>query len=356
MSQVKIVYAEGPGITDPELLRNGILAKMQLLKSDNTAQEALFKNYVLKSAKFFGVGSVFFVLWVEPSRGDDVTVDYEESSGGGSSGRIVMSKIRRFVVVRNNESYCTAMPIVSYGARGVGRQGIVKSDHGIVYTGKQPPWALPTEAPVRGLGGNMELGMRPVAIRVVADDPSEKLESTMRLDYGTIYTIQHNVKVKRFGKVHDNSMKALLAQFSAVWKTKTDGLSIASPPETSSGEEEPTRRRDSAHARSSDGGKGYAAHGEPSASSQRPGEGISERNGSPGQGQVQAQARAYIKHMVSQGYTLEQAKRAAVARQRQQQAEQSGKGHRDDNSDDEEDDEESENDEDDDDDDDDNDE
>ena len=346
MSQVKIVFAEGPGITDPGLLRSGIRAKMQLLESGNTAQEALFRNYVLKPTEFFVAGRVFFVLWVDSSTESDVTADYSERSGSGSSGRNVMSKIRLFVVVRNNESYCTAMRIVSYGARGVAKQGVVKSDHSIVYTGKQPPRALPTEAPERGV-----LGMRPVAIRVVADDPSDRLESTMRLDYGTIYTIQHNVNVKPFGQVHDSSMKALLAQFSAVWKTKTDGLSIASPPDASSGEEEPTRRRDSAHARSSGGGKGYAAHGEPSASSQRPGEGISERNGS--QGQAQAQARAYIKHLVSQGYTQEQAMRAAVARQRQQQAEQSGKGPRNDNSDDEEDDEESEHDEDDDDDDDD---
>lgn len=52
--------------------------------------------------------------------------------------------------------------------------------------------------------------MRPQAIRVEMDDLTDKLDSLSRLDYGKVYTIQHNIKVKSFVKVNAKSTNALV--------------------------------------------------------------------------------------------------------------------------------------------------
>lgn len=223
-SQVHTLYQTGPAyqITDPGLLQDGRgrSAYRLLLRTESEGDtEQLFSTFRIRSdpRRFFKVGRVFMLLWVEPAgeQGTRVTDGISTRRPGTTRGRYgeeVFSKVRRFVVIRESHNYCSALPITTYGERGVGKPHVKKSEHAIIHTGRTAPDPLPSEEPSRG-----EEGMRPDAIRVEPDDREDKLDPRSRLDFGKVHTIQHNIKVKSYGKVHDRSLQALTDQFNNCW-------------------------------------------------------------------------------------------------------------------------------------------
>ena len=78
-----------------------------------------------------------------------------------------------------------------------------KSDHCIIYTSTRPPDLLPGEEPHLG-----ELGLRS-PIRVSPVNIGDRLAETSRLNYGKLYTVEHNVKVSEFGSVHPDYLPIL---------------------------------------------------------------------------------------------------------------------------------------------------
>ncbi|KAK3712227.1 hypothetical protein LTR37_009089 [Vermiconidia calcicola] len=178
----------------------------------------------VKPRKFFVEGKVFLTLWAEPAgtSASGAASAYTKITGSGiSTGRFgehVYSKIRRFVVVREGDRSCTAIPIVTYSGQGVAKQSLKKDEHTVVYTGKKVPSPTPQEMPKRG-----EAGMLPQAVRVDPDDLAEKLDDMSRIHFAKVYTIEHNVKVKSFGRVNRNSMQPLLYQFRTVWERTAKG-------------------------------------------------------------------------------------------------------------------------------------
>lgn len=187
-----------------------------------------------------GALQVFLTLWAEPagegnsSAGSTFTANTSGISTG-TYGERVFSKIRRFIVVREGSDSCTALyvhlrktnraqsncyrPIKTYGGVGVAKKNVRKSDHAIIYTGKEPPPPRPDEAPARG-----EYGLLPQAVRVDGDDPAQKLDVMSRVDFGKVYTIEHNVKVRSMGKVNRAYEQPLLYQLQRVWAS-TMGVS-----------------------------------------------------------------------------------------------------------------------------------
>ena len=217
-SKVRTTFQTAPvnAITDPALLKQGKHAYRRLLSSDNEGFERLFESFHKRDQprKFFTVGRVFLILWVEPAGESNTVVTDVEEGTNSRSGEGVFAKVRRFVVIREGDAYCSALPITTYGHRGVGKPGVTKSEHSIIYTTKSPPDPLPAELPTRG-----EIGMLPHAIRIDADDSHDQLGSLSRLDYSRVHTIQHNIQVKGFGKVNPKSMSALMSQCNSVWSS-----------------------------------------------------------------------------------------------------------------------------------------
>jgi len=102
--------------------------------------------------------------------------------------------------------------INSYGGYGVAKPGIKKSDHGILSSGKHIALPLPSEKPRRH-----EASMRPKAVLIDIDDPTNKLHPISRINYSKVYTVEHNTKVRGIGMTQRSSMQALIFQFRAVW-------------------------------------------------------------------------------------------------------------------------------------------
>lgn len=183
---------------------------------------SLFPEFKSQKSRFFKKGRVFLVLWSEPAGagGNDGTV---YTAGGGTTvweegvtlnqfQERVFSKVRRFVVIREGRDYCNALPISTYGGRGVAKFGVVKSEHCIIFTGKTPPNPTAQERQQRD-----EEGMRPVPIRVDPDTPVNTLDVMSRLNLVSIMTVQHNIKVKPFGTINERSVDALMMQHDNAW-------------------------------------------------------------------------------------------------------------------------------------------
>ena len=149
------------------------------------------------------------VLWAEPGRETSNITNLE--SMPSLYGEPIFQKTRRFVVVRDCSNYCTALPITTYGGQGVAKRGVNKSEHCVVYTGKTAPQVHSSEAPQRG-----EEGLQAESIRVVTDSRIDALDPMSRLDLGKPYTIEHNVKVKPLGMVHEKSIDAMTILFLSV--------------------------------------------------------------------------------------------------------------------------------------------
>nr|POF06904.1 hypothetical protein CFP56_31528 [Quercus suber] len=227
-NQVQAIYANATDnqsslITDPGLHGTGVRAHRALYGASSGREgdsERLFSDYKIRPHKFFSVGRVFIILWVEPAADATLITNSREKSdrppdpglATGRHGEAIYSKVRRFVVIRAGDYFCSALPISTYGKQGVGKNRVRKSDHGIIHTGSVAPEPLGAESPLQE-----EVGMRPRAIRVVPDRHVDQLDPMSRIDYAKVYTIQHNLKVKPFGEVHPGSKEALKTQFRNVW-------------------------------------------------------------------------------------------------------------------------------------------
>ncbi|KAK5719519.1 hypothetical protein LTR15_008043 [Elasticomyces elasticus] len=227
----KVGVGPAQAITDPTLYNEGRRAKGALYGTEGD-QEQLFSTFRIRRHNFYIRGRVFRVLWAEPAGEGSADIesfvqndqDVPNDNSGftrGRHGQSVYSKARRFVVIREGDYYCSVLPITSYGKQGVGKQGVKKSEHSIIYSHKPVPQPLPSERPERG-----EAGMRIHAIQVTPDVATEKLDPLLRLDYGKVYTVHHNVKVESYGVVHPNSMDFLLSQWEEVF---LDSMRAAHP-------------------------------------------------------------------------------------------------------------------------------
>lgn len=101
-------------------------------------------------------------------------------------------------------------PIVTYKGKGV-KKDVAKDEHAIVYTTRDAPNPSPDERPKRG-----EKPMR-TAIRVQTDERGDKLAEMSRIDYGRVYTVEHNIKAMAFGWIHEDSRRAFHFDFLNVF-------------------------------------------------------------------------------------------------------------------------------------------
>ncbi|KAF2681468.1 hypothetical protein K458DRAFT_457051 [Lentithecium fluviatile CBS 122367] len=207
-----------PGEDDlPSGLRNkGTRPRMKILGTSGD-HETLDPRFRVRypGNEFFRIGVVFMMLWPElvGSGVDNMTaVTIADSRFPGER---VFCKIRWFIVVREGHNCCTCLSIQTYQGRGVTGTK-VKSHHAIMYTGATPPLPLPGEYP-----SHPDEAPMGEPIRVIADDESGrgdiKMDPRSRVNLAKVYTVEHNVKVQKFGYVDPSDEWKLISQFMRNW-------------------------------------------------------------------------------------------------------------------------------------------
>ncbi|KAL2064681.1 hypothetical protein VTL71DRAFT_3819 [Oculimacula yallundae] len=192
--------------TDPSLEHaSPVIPNNRLIRGTDGETEKLDLSYAKRSGdykKFFRPGRVFSTLWTEP---------YETSNDNDSLfntvvtykvkyGQRVYSKIRRFVVVELDETRrsCTCLPIISYGGKGYRKRGINLDNHGLIYNSQAPPPRVK--------------GITKEPLRIISSEGVEHLNNSTLINYGRVYTVETNVKVKDVGNLTLES-KALLQTY-----------------------------------------------------------------------------------------------------------------------------------------------
>ncbi|KAI9766177.1 MAG: hypothetical protein M1840_006744 [Geoglossum simile] len=148
---------------------------------------------------YFTPGKVFHVLWTEPAGRPGSGTEYTRVQ----FGELAYSNIRRFVVVKTAYNACWCLPIHSYRQQAATKHHLKAEDHAVIYTDGYPK-TLPGET----------LSKRP--LRVLPDSPELKLDPTSRINFGKIYTVEHNIKVKRLGEIAEEHMHLLKSYWAEV--------------------------------------------------------------------------------------------------------------------------------------------
>jgi hypothetical protein len=140
--------------------------------------------------RFFSIGRVFALIWHEPAGGD-------RGAATSFRGENVYTSVRRMVVVRELHGACWAIPIYTYGNKGVEKRGFDHTDirgHAVIYMTGKSPYTPSTEP---------RMSKNPIEV-----DPAnnQELERMSRVNFTKVHTVEHEVKVLHIGRVSQRSM------------------------------------------------------------------------------------------------------------------------------------------------------
>ncbi|KAH8591814.1 hypothetical protein B0O99DRAFT_690362 [Bisporella sp. PMI_857] len=156
---------------------------------------------------FFRIGKVFSTLWTEPYDGplnNQTQTFVSEVRYGGK----VFSKIRRFVVVKEGNKCCTCLPVTSYQGKGPWKDQINLDQHGYIYSHRIPN-------PVNGIN------KQPLKVNLV--ESTAPLCDPSLINYGRVYTVETNVKVKEVGDLDSSSRATLRVYFRETFFGEGEG-------------------------------------------------------------------------------------------------------------------------------------
>lgn len=150
--------------------------------------------------RFFKVGRVFRCLWAEPAGSNAREFLFATPSTGGEK---IFSKDRHFVVVREQRGSCTCVAINTYGRQGTTKPGVAAGDHAAVYDNKK--FSKPTLA----RGERLSRDAFPIIVEVTG----ENIDPMSRINFGRVYTVEHNVKVIKIGRIPNEHLDRLKKSF-----------------------------------------------------------------------------------------------------------------------------------------------
>ncbi len=199
----------------------GILGEPQYIRGDDTSksQEELgdgeIRIFEMKTpsadsksefekigqpSRFFKIGRVFKTLWTEPA--GNVSDDEEPYVIASHFGQKAYTKVRRFVVVREMQACCLCLALYTYKGQGTLKIGVKSQDHAAVFAAGGSPTTKPGEV------------MDKDPFPIIVENWRETVDPMSRLNFGRVYTVEHNVKVLKVGRIPDEDLSRLNKYFS----------------------------------------------------------------------------------------------------------------------------------------------
>ncbi|PQE19804.1 hypothetical protein CJF32_00008758 [Rutstroemia sp. NJR-2017a WRK4] len=172
----------------------------------NANKEEFDPRFKVHRSSEFKWGRIFKVLWTEPKgNGGESSTGGSRTAREGLYGQPYYSKVRRFLIIKEEQGHCICLPILTYRAQGTNKNGVRANHHAIIYT-EQPDMMY----------GELERGLTRRPIRVIPSEPQHKLDPASRLNYAKIYTVEHNVKVWFIGKLAPESEEPVVTNYNEV--------------------------------------------------------------------------------------------------------------------------------------------
>jgi hypothetical protein len=206
--------AQGPGNPASGPGRSGRIVPI----SNDDVLKFMFPDFAPRKSGPGDIGRIVLVLCRRPAVSSSVGPMWTPGIALSQTGGRVFAPVERYVIIDSgppNGSYCVALPIKTYGGRGVADPTIIKSHHCILYTDSNASSPTIQEMPVRG-----EAGVRMPAVRVVLDDPMERLDPMSRVHLMGARALEDSERTRNFGRVSRQSERDLLDHFRASWRAR----------------------------------------------------------------------------------------------------------------------------------------
>lgn len=150
-------------------------------------------EYIVEGSRFFTVGRVFKCVWAEPAG----QVDYASKSKEGAN---FVSKVRYFVVVREQTGCSVCLAMNTYGRQGTAKLGAKPEDHAAVYKQGGPGPDM--------RGETLSKESFPIIVEV-----SETIDPKSRINFNKPYTVEHNIKIMNVGRIAPKFLDLLKQYF-----------------------------------------------------------------------------------------------------------------------------------------------
>ncbi|GAB7326383.1 hypothetical protein MBLNU13_g10412t2 [Cladosporium sp. NU13] len=157
----------------------------------------------------------------------------------------VFAPADRFVIIHPgslSDPHFVALPITTYGGRGVAAPGVIRSHHCIIFSSAHAPRPTVQEEPIGGTDS-----MRQPPIRVDLDNPIHRLDHMCRVHLMGATPISNHERIMEIGRVSKESEGDLMCHFRNTWRRDLPRLPSTMPtprppPPTPSSSRQPAAR------------------------------------------------------------------------------------------------------------------
>lgn len=189
-------------IDDPAALHPGmsfcIDSALPVLLHTCSELPLLVYHVIAKPRKYFKPGRVFSVVWTEPAGPSKFTADSKNVTPV-SFDQYAWTEIRRFVVARDMNDHCLALPIHTFGGRGSQKSTARPQD-------QRPVFAIPED------WDKSTLSEEAIPIKVEDPDVDVKRDVSFVL-FSKHYSVEHYLPVRNIGYVVKEALPILEACF-----------------------------------------------------------------------------------------------------------------------------------------------
>lgn len=154
---------------------------------------------ITEPSRFFTVGRVFKVPWIEPAGANFNEDDLFHSTL--PNGLKVFTKVRRFVVVKEMQGCSLCLSLVTYKRQGTTKSSVCSKNYAAVYDVRKKPYYLTGES------------LQKEPFPIIIETSNEHVDPTSRLNFGRVYTIEHNLRVLKVGRIPTKHLSLLQTYF-----------------------------------------------------------------------------------------------------------------------------------------------
>jgi hypothetical protein len=159
------------------------------------------------------------MLWTEPAGRQPNSNPASERSRFSEVilGSHAYSEIRRFVVIKPGKGHCLCSPIHTYRGRGTLKEGVNPKEHAAIYLKSKGVELLPGE----------KMTIEPFPL-ILENEKNVQIDISSRINFGKIYTVEHNVRVLNVGRIDPTSVPRLrqLFSFNPLMSSADDGSEV----------------------------------------------------------------------------------------------------------------------------------
>lgn len=191
-------------------------ASARKIPIDNDAfLSQVFPTFVARKRSLDDVGKLLLIIRSRSMQGSSLAPTFVQGQRFFGAEDRVFVPADRYVIIHPGsprEPDFVALPITTYGGRGVAAPGVIKSHHCIIFSSTYPPEPTAQEEPARGTDG-----MRRPPIRVNLYNPMDSLDCMSRVHLKGPTPISNHERIMEIGRVSTESKVDLMCHFWNVW-------------------------------------------------------------------------------------------------------------------------------------------